>query len=192
MRLDAEFICRALPLISTTPMQYITKMLKRTAALDVAATSLIIANQNNSNDWIYFFERLIHATDLACNSPGCVYKALPDFIGACQKKLEYPYIPIRDRLRGEDWCSAELQLWEEFAAAVGVSEEKLLEKWEREGKCCFPCCAKRAGGKAEKNKMVKRCSGCLEVRYHDRTCQKADWNRHRSICKLKARQREGV
>jgi hypothetical protein len=57
--------------------------------------------------------------------------------------------------------------------------------------------------------MVKRCSGCLEVHYHDRTCQKAyvisilrfssllnscrrDWNRHRSICKLKAQQREGV
>jgi hypothetical protein len=48
---------------------------------------------------------------------------------------------------------------------VGVSEEKLLEKWKGEGKCCFPSCAKRAGGKAER---IKRCSGCLEVRYHDR------------------------
>lgn len=32
---------------------------------------------------------------------------------------------------------------------------------------------KRARGKAEKNKMIKRCSGCLAVRYHDRTCQNA-------------------
>jgi hypothetical protein len=29
-------------------MEYITKMLKRTAALDVAAAGLVIANQNHS------------------------------------------------------------------------------------------------------------------------------------------------
>jgi hypothetical protein len=91
---------------------------------------------------------------------------------------------------------------------VYVSEEKLLEKWKGEGKCCFPSCPKRAGGKAER---IKRCSGCLEVRYHDRMCQKAyvvsfisfvfylmliscrrDWSRHRDGCKLKAREREAV
>ena len=80
MQVDAEFICRALPLISMTPMEYITKMLKRTAALDVAAVGLLIANQNNSgyspDGWIYFLK----ATYLVCErlqSPARLPRSLP-------------------------------------------------------------------------------------------------------------------
>jgi hypothetical protein len=145
--------------------------------LDNHISSILNAvTRRRADEWTHFFEKLIHATDTVCSDPACAYQAQPAYLKACRANMEHLYIPTRDKLRMQTQPieSQQLQLWEQFAAALGISEEELLNKWMRERKCCYPSCTMRSTGKASK---MGKCSHCQTVYYHDRFCQKAYANR---------------
>jgi len=175
--------------MSKETMVTMVDMVQNTPLLEVAAQGLIVANQNQSNDWIKFFYRMTHAIE--CVNPECEFRATPAYLSACRTRLEPLYVPTRIALATmgsgtrADASTPALHHWEQFAAALGVSETMLLKKWKCEGQCCYPGCTMRACDASTNTKLsahMKRCGQCKSVWYHGISCQKADWKRHKNHC----------
>jgi hypothetical protein len=154
----------------------------------------------HTDDWVASFDRMTHAAN--CHDPNSDFRATPAYLAACRAKLEPLYIPTRDRLRQSgNLDSRALTRWEAFAAAVGISESMLLEKWKRENQCCYPGCTLRDTKTALGD--LKKCARCKSVNYHGKSCQRAyvvlrhsvstlfcsvltivhrDWKRHKMHC----------
>ena len=147
------------------------------------------------DDWIQSFDTMTHAAN--CHDLDSAFHATPAYLAACCTKLEPLYIPTRDRLRQSgNPDSTALTKWEKFAAAIGISESMLLEKWKHENQCCYPGCTLRDRKKAPGD--LKKCARCKLVNYHGKSCQRAyvhscqffsvliivhrDWKHHKMHC----------
>lgn len=76
---------------------------------------------------------------------------------------------------------AKLEAGPEQRRGVQTMEQQMRESY---APCCQHCGAKQAEG----GKKLLICSGCDVIRYCKRECQRADWQKHKPLCKKKASQ----
>ncbi|KAF9530939.1 hypothetical protein CPB83DRAFT_849903 [Crepidotus variabilis] len=108
-------------------------------------------------------------------------RSTPALIDAARVAIELAYAPslfwVPKKSPLVPGPSAE---WRKIFSILGITEVTIRERHKLMRKCCNIDCPHRTAGKKSEKKYT--CSHCETVVYCDRTCQKADWRKHKKTC----------
>jgi hypothetical protein len=130
-----------------------------------------------TDDWARIMEKLVEVAKTLCTN--CKMHSTTTFRAACRASLERLYCPTVAALRRnvdpdspDPKVSKALDLWEEFADTLEVTQAGLREKWKAEMQCCNPSCPKRRK-RTPMTGGVLKCGKCRLMFYCGRECQRA-------------------
>lgn len=106
---------------------------------------------------------------LGCTNPDCTYQVTPEFRAATYTAFEPLYLIFHNLLqdKGRTKVSPALALWEEIAILLGVTEEKVREKWKEDKQCGDAYCMNRGP-----EVKTLACVRCHTIFYCGKACQK--------------------